>query len=155
MLGLVWCFGWSLGITESLSVTLIIGLSVDYVVHFAMHYIESPFERRAVRALHTIQGMGSTVLGGAMTSMGASFMLVACWLQFFYKFGVFFLLTILFSLLWAMFFFVPVLSAIGPEGPRHAETWSLRPLVARATQALCKRKRTAKVEPSGIVPTSM
>lgn len=33
--------GWELGITESITVIILIGLSVDYVVHLGTHYVES------------------------------------------------------------------------------------------------------------------
>lgn len=35
------CAGYSLGISESLSIVVLIGMSVDYVVHLANHYVES------------------------------------------------------------------------------------------------------------------
>eukprot|EP01065_Artemidia_motanka_P049049 TRINITY_DN8046_c1_g1_i1.p1 TRINITY_DN8046_c1_g1~~TRINITY_DN8046_c1_g1_i1.p1 ORF type:complete len:1296 (+),score=424.03 TRINITY_DN8046_c1_g1_i1:63-3890(+) len=145
VLGLIWVFGWHLGTIESVAMTILVGLSVDYVVHFAVHYVESTNSDRRSKAAETVQGMGATVLGGAATSIGASAMLVACWLQFFFKFGCFFLLTILFSYLWAMFFFVPALSVVGPQGPRHNETFSLRPHF----RALYRRwaGKAVKVEP--------
>lgn len=33
--------GWQLGVGESLALVIIIGLSVDYIVHLANHYVES------------------------------------------------------------------------------------------------------------------
>lgn len=33
--------GWQLGIAESLTVVILIGLSVDYVIHIANHYLDS------------------------------------------------------------------------------------------------------------------
>lgn len=33
--------GWELGISESIALVIVIGLSVDYVVHLANHYVES------------------------------------------------------------------------------------------------------------------
>lgn len=33
--------GWELGVSESVALVIVIGLSVDYVVHLANHYIES------------------------------------------------------------------------------------------------------------------
>ena len=31
--------GWEMGISESIAIELIIGLSVDYVVHLAAHFV--------------------------------------------------------------------------------------------------------------------
>ena len=134
-LGLTYLLGWELGMVESVSITILVGLSVDYVVHFAVHYghvrVHSksdtgPSERQR-RVHEVVSDMGPTVLGGAATSIGASLVLVCTWIQFFYKFGIIFLLTILFSYLWAMFFFLPMLSFFGPE----QEFLSLRPLLAK------------------------
>lgn len=41
--------GWSLGITESIAVVILIGMSVDYVVHLANHYVESSFDDKYSR----------------------------------------------------------------------------------------------------------
>ena len=35
--------GWQLGVAESIAVVILIGFSVDYVVHLANHYVESVF----------------------------------------------------------------------------------------------------------------
>lgn len=32
--------GWELGIIESITIVILIGLSVDYIVHLANHYVE-------------------------------------------------------------------------------------------------------------------
>ena len=57
-----------------------------------------------------------TVFGGAITSLGASLMLFLCWFVPFFKFGAFMFLTILFSFLYALFFFMPLVATAGPEG---------------------------------------
>ena len=132
VLGIANVLGWELGMIESVSITVLVGLSVDYVVHFAIHYghvrvPESGFSERQKRVHETIAEMGPTVLGGAATSIGAAIILLCTWIQFFYKFGIFFLFTILFSYLWSMFFFLPVMSVVGPEG----DFLSIRPLLAK------------------------
>ena len=136
-LGLTYLLGWELGMIESVSITVLVGLSVDYVVHFAVHYghvrvntnddDESGPTERQRRVHEVVSDMGPTVLGGAATSIGASLVLVCTWIQFFYKFGIIFLFTILFSYLWAMFFFLPLMSFFGPE----KEFLSLRPFLAK------------------------
>ncbi len=56
------------------------------------------------------------MLSGALTSLGASSLLLFCTLQFFFTFGAFFFGTIMLAWLWANFFFMPLLAEIGPEG---------------------------------------
>lgn len=38
--------GWALGTTESISVVIIIGFSVDYVIHLSADYMHSPQKSR-------------------------------------------------------------------------------------------------------------
>eukprot|EP01045_Picozoa_sp_COSAG04_P016151 COSAG04_NODE_1326_length_7211_cov_1.774606_3_plen_695_part_00 len=59
---------------------------------------------------------GISVLSGALTSLGASSLLLFCTLQFFFTFGAFFFGTIMLAWMWANFFFIPLLAEIGPEG---------------------------------------
>eukprot|EP01063_Lacrimia_lanifica_P033900 TRINITY_DN6160_c0_g1_i1.p1 TRINITY_DN6160_c0_g1~~TRINITY_DN6160_c0_g1_i1.p1 ORF type:complete len:1323 (+),score=394.51 TRINITY_DN6160_c0_g1_i1:140-4108(+) len=147
-LGVVQLAGWQLGLIESVAITILVGLSVDYVVHFATHYSHCdvdvdgeaeagmPRERQR-RVAEVVQSMGPTVLGGAATSIGASLVLLCTWIQIFNKFGVTFLLTILFSYVWAMFFFLPILSVIGPEG----DCASLKPLCRRLVVVVKAKKQ--------------
>jgi hypothetical protein len=118
ILGLIAGMGWELGMIESISLTILVGLSVDYVVHLANAYIESGihFDTRQERVREGVTEMGVTVLGGAITSIGASLQLFFCYFIFFFKFGVFFNVTILFSFTWAFLFFLPLLALVGPEG---------------------------------------
>lgn len=38
--------GWELGVSESVAIVILIGLSVDYVVHLANHYVECVYNDR-------------------------------------------------------------------------------------------------------------
>lgn len=108
--------GQELGTMQSICLTILVGLSVDYVVHLANCYMEAPFPDRVNRTKSALGEMGITVLGGAITSLGASAMLFACYLVFFKTFGSFMFFTITFSIVWAMGFFMAVMATFGPEG---------------------------------------
>lgn len=41
--------GWELGVIESITIVILIGFSVDYVVHLANHYVESSFSEKYKR----------------------------------------------------------------------------------------------------------
>jgi hypothetical protein len=116
ILGSMYCMGWQLGVIESVSITVLVGLSVDYVVHLANSFIEAKADDRLGRVGHASVEMGITVFGGAITSLGASFMLFLCYFQFFFKFGCFMFLTIFLSFAWAFLFFLPMAALCGPEG---------------------------------------
>ena len=115
ILGFVYVIGWELGQIESIAATVLVGLAVDYVVHVANAYMEAKKKDRESRVKNALTEMGGTVLGGAVTSLGASFFLLLCNFQYFAKFGVFMFMTIGLSFLFVFFFFIPVLLLIGPE----------------------------------------
>merc|ERR1712087_332741 len=116
ILGFIKVVGWKLGQIESIAATILVGLAVDYVVHVANAYMESKKTDRYSRVRNALTEMGGTVLGGAVTSLGASFFLFFCNFQFFSKFGTFMFLTIGLSFLFVFFFFVPALLIFGPQG---------------------------------------
>lgn len=41
--------GWQMGVAESITVVILIGFSVDYVVHLANHYVESSYSDKYTR----------------------------------------------------------------------------------------------------------
>jgi protein dispatched 1 len=54
ILGCMHLFEWELGVIESVSATILVGLSVDYVVHLANSYTEAPFVDRKQRVVHAL-----------------------------------------------------------------------------------------------------
>lgn len=78
ILGFMYVLGWELGTIESVSATVLVGLSVDYVVHLAQAYVEADAVSREARVRSALLEMGSTVFGGAITSLGASAFLFGC-----------------------------------------------------------------------------
>lgn len=108
-------------------ITVLVGLSVDYVVHLANSYIEAKDEKREQRVQEAFAEMGVTVFGGAVTSLGASAMLFLCYFQTFFKFGGFMFLTIMMSFVWSNLFFMSVLAVVGPNG----NFCSFKPLIDR------------------------
>lgn len=69
--------GWQLGISESISVVILIGLSVDYVVHLAADYAHSPYKTRADKISQAYREMGISILSGMITSAGSGSVLFA------------------------------------------------------------------------------
>ena len=116
VLALIDLYEWQFGISESISVVIIIGFSVDYVVHLANAYLESTAEKREDRLSFSLLTMGVSVASGAVTTFLSGFFMQFPEMQFFYKMGVIILATIIWSIIWAMFFFTSLLAAFGPEG---------------------------------------
>lgn len=124
VLGLIPILGWHLGVFESLNLTLVVGLAVDYVVHLADGYMELEDADRATRVKYTLGHVGISVFSGACTTLGSSIFMLAAKIIFFQQFGIFIFCTIALSILFSLILFTTVLAMIGPEG----ETGSLMPI---------------------------
>ena len=123
-------YGWDLGIVESLMGNLVVGFSVDYTIHLGHMFVAAGRERdlksSVDRFSFAICKMGGTVVGGAVTTLGAGLCMLPCQLVFFYKLGLLMVTTILFSLIYSFGFVMPLLAAAGPSGDQFA----FRPLSA-------------------------
>ena len=118
VVGLIPLIGWRLGVMESLNLTLVVGLSVDYCVHLADGYIHSNKVKRVDRMREMLRTVGVSIVSGACTTLGASMFMLGSQIMFFYQFGIFMFCTIGFSILFALAFFPIIVSMIGPEGDR-------------------------------------
>jgi len=116
--------GWEMGIAVSVSFVILVGFSVDYVVHFASSYIEAEHERapgsaplsRFSRMQTSLTVMGVSVMAGAVTTFGASVFLFPAVVTIFEVMGTILMSTIAFALLWSTVFFPAVMMAFGPVG---------------------------------------
>merc|ERR1711871_1785958 len=109
--------GWSLGTAESIAGIIIIGFSVDYVVHLGHMYMDAGAEgltTREERFRFAAEKMGGTVAGGAITTAGSGLVMLMCELTFFTKMAVLIVVTIAYSFLFSLFFFMPTLMLCGP-----------------------------------------
>jgi 5-methyltetrahydrofolate--homocysteine methyltransferase len=62
--------GYKLGFMESICFVMVIGLSVDFVVHLSDAYITSKHQDRLGRIEYMLTALGVSVLNGALTSLG-------------------------------------------------------------------------------------
>lgn len=107
--------GWQLGVAESVAVVVLIGMSVDYVVHLANHYVESIYPDRYHKMMSSLRDLGISIVSSGATTIGSGVFLVFAKLLLFNKFAILVISTILFSLFFALFFFSAVCHTIGPE----------------------------------------
>ena len=107
--------GWELGTVESIAMVVLIGLSVDYVVHLAIHYVGSVYPDRRRRTDDSLKQLGKSILSGGITTMGSGLFLFFTVTLVLKKFAVLITATILFALLFSMVFFVALLYLVGPE----------------------------------------
>lgn len=114
--GCIKLLGVKISVIESINLSLVAGLSVDYVVHLCESYNHAPHYNRARKTRDMLEQMGVSILSGAITTSGAAVFMLQAEIYFFFQFGVFIVSTIVLSLFYSMFWFTPLLSVIGPEG---------------------------------------
>eukprot|EP00913_Durusdinium_trenchii_P025147 g23606.t1 len=103
---------WDLGVGEAIAGVIVIGYSVDYVVHLAHMYSEGMHfghQTRDERAKFAIRNMGSTIFAGAITTMLAGATMFVCWFYFFIKMALLICVTIMYSFLFSLVFFMSLL----------------------------------------------
>merc|ERR1712054_38010 len=67
------------------------------------------------RVRAALDEIGVSVFAGMVTSASAAVALMICQLQFFYKFGVFLMLTVSISWIWANIGFMASMALFGPD----------------------------------------
>lgn len=106
--------GWELGVAESITIVILIGLSVDFVVHLANHYVESVYPDKHNRIKISLKEIGVSIVSGAITTMGSGVFLFFATMIIFNKFAVLIICTMVFSLLYSLCFFSALLHTVGP-----------------------------------------
>ena len=132
--------------TESINLTLVVGLSVDYVVHLAQGYSRSLHSSRLDRLRDTLAEVGISVLSGALTTVGGSAFLLLAKITYFVQFGLILFATILFSIVFALGFMSTVLGIIGPENDYGSIRKPIAWLVNRVTCSKDKEEKTRREE---------
>lgn len=109
VIGSTTMMGWTLGTNEAILISILAGFSVDYVVHLAHAYVHASGSIES-RVQEAFGNMGISVFSGMLTSVVASIPLFLCTITFFAKFGTFLCFTILFSWIFANFFFMSMIA---------------------------------------------
>jgi predicted RND superfamily exporter protein len=63
--------GWALGTSESIAVVILLGFSVDYVIHLSADYMHSPQKSRHDKMQQAYTEMGVSITSGAITTFGS------------------------------------------------------------------------------------
>lgn len=105
---------WQLGISESISVVIIIGFSVDYVIHLAADYTHSLNESRNDKMKQAYREMGISIMAGMITTAVSGAFLFGCAFVILAKFAVLITATICLSFVSSMMLFGAVCHSVGP-----------------------------------------
>lgn len=123
--------GWALGPGECVAGIIVIGLSVDYVIHLGHMYLEAShlgLQTRDDRFSFALNTMGSTVIAGAATTFFAALVMQFCQVIFFNQMSTLMLLTVVYAILYSVFCFMAMLYLFGPEGDFGDLAWFYRKL---------------------------
>ena len=105
-----------MGVAESIGTIMVIGFSVDYVVHLAAHYVHSAAITRFPRTTESLGEMGISIFSGAMTTIGSASFLFGGELNTFKKFAFILTTTCAIALLFSLIYFTGLSHGFGPEG---------------------------------------
>ena len=108
--------GWELNIMESVVVTVVIGMSIDFTLHYGVAYRLSPDLDREMRVACSVSRMGSAIAMAAFTTFLAGVFMLPSTVLVYRKFGIFLMILISASWIYSTFFFQSLLRIIGPQG---------------------------------------
>ncbi|XP_022102785.1 protein dispatched homolog 1-like [Acanthaster planci] len=108
--------GWNLGVVEATIITLAVGLSVDYTIHYGTAYKLSPSTDRRQRSRNSLVTMTPAITMAALTTFLAGSLALFSRVLIFYQFSVFLMLVMVISWSHGTFFFESLCTVFGPEG---------------------------------------
>lgn len=115
---MVW-MQWDLGTLESICVAVLVGLSVDYSLHFAVAWRSSALMDRQARSAQVLKEVGISVVMASFTTMASAVFLCICYITFYNIFGIFVLLAIFYSTLFSFGMLMAMLTTFGPMADQN------------------------------------
>lgn len=119
VIGTMVLLGWALGFMESISIVCLVGLAIDFSLHLSIAYQEthhpSGQESRYSRMVNAATRLGVSVIGGGITTTGASIFLLLTTITYLAQFGAFLLMVIVYSVFFANTLLLSLLATVGPE----------------------------------------
>jgi PERQ amino acid-rich with GYF domain-containing protein len=131
LLGLFKMFGWTLGIIEAVSLSILVGNSLDYCIHLTEGYVATDTRHlaflhkfkfthgaspRVQRVMSAISFIGVSILSSALTTFLATIPLLATQIRLLTRFGQILILDTVVAILYTLFFCSTFLSLFGPVG---------------------------------------
>ena len=107
--------GQQLGTAESIAIVILIGFSVDYIVHLSADYMHSVAVTRNDKMRQAYREMGVSITSGAITTFGCGAFLLLGNFTFFKKFALVITCTVAISYCCAMLMFGAMCHAFGPQ----------------------------------------
>ncbi|XP_025033533.1 protein dispatched homolog 3 [Python bivittatus] len=132
--------GWEIGAVEAISLSILVGSSVDYCVHLVEgfllagetlppHLAEDPSSSRQWRTVESVRQVGVAVVSSAVTTVIATIPLFFCIIAPFAKFGKIVALNTGLSILYTLTVSTALLSIMGPPSFTRSRTSFLKALL--------------------------
>ncbi|XP_053137015.1 protein dispatched homolog 3 [Hemicordylus capensis] len=130
---------WEMGAVEAISLSILVGSSVDYCVHLVegyllagenlpLHLAEDPNSSRQWRTIEAVRHVGVAIVSSAVTTVIATVPLFFCIIAPFAKFGKIVALNTGVSILYTLTVSTALLSALGPASFTRSRTSFLKAL---------------------------
>lgn len=108
--------GWQLNILESIVMSVAVGLSIDFTMHYGVAYRLAPDKaHRENRVQYSLVHIGSAVTMAALTTFLTGLMMMPATVLAYYQLGQFLMLVMVFSWLYSTFAFLSICAVIGPK----------------------------------------
>ncbi|XP_063001562.1 protein dispatched homolog 3 [Elgaria multicarinata webbii] len=131
--------GWEMGAVEAISLSILVGSSVDYCVHLVegfllagenlpLHLAEDPSSIRQWRTIEAVRHVGVAIVSSAVTTVIATVPLFFCIIAPFAKFGKIVALNTGVSILYTLTVSTALLSIMGPPAFTRSRTSFLKAL---------------------------
>ncbi|XP_061561023.1 protein dispatched homolog 1 isoform X1 [Phycodurus eques] len=108
--------GWELNVLESVTISVAVGLSVDFAVHYGVAYRLAPEPDREGKVIFSLSRMGSAIAMAALTTFVAGAMMMPSTVLAYTQLGTFMMLIMCISWGFATFFFQCMCRCLGPQG---------------------------------------
>ena len=115
-IGALVLMGWQLNILESVILSVAVGLSIDFTVHYGVAYRIAPDSDRESRVVFSLARMGSAISMAALTTFIAGGLMLPSTILSYKQMGTFLMLIMVISWTYSTFFFQSLCRTIGPEG---------------------------------------
>lgn len=126
--------GWTLGFLESVCFAILIGISCDFVLHFAHAYAFLPGNVcRHERTKYALIRMGPSILAAAFTTICGAVAMIFCVISFFRQFAQILFYTILMATVGSFVVFLSLTDSIGPSRPTY--------VYDKITERCCTKKK--------------
>ncbi|KAL9980997.1 hypothetical protein ACROYT_G009647 [Oculina patagonica] len=108
--------GWQLNILESIVMSVAVGLSIDFTMHYGVAYRLAPDKsQRVSRVRYSLVHIGSAITMAAVTTFLTGLMMMPATVLAYFQLGQFLMLVMVFSWLYSTFGFLSICTVIGPR----------------------------------------